>query len=359
MAPEQATAEDVGPVDRPVLGRLHGVRDDRRPRAVPRLDDARCRADAPRQRADPPGGLGRPRASTSASRTGSSGCWSRTRPSARRPPARRGTSSRRSPSPRSARAGGARRGCSSRAPTGRPGPLTPAPFDRQTPPAQEASAGYETYLGDSPAPAAAAPPPPPPPAQPPATLEGQPLQPVPPAAGPAGDGRPGRCGGTDRDVPVAGGERRPQPAHDRGRDRPDRRDRRGRVPLDHSRGSGSAQTTTTTKHHQKPQRRPCRSSSRCPRSSRQGKLQSVAPFGGHAWALDHKKPRQIVDLQGGPPSAFPAGKGAANLASGEGALWVSANTPTGGEVRRFVPGSTAPPSAPIPFPGAPPARASS
>jgi serine/threonine protein kinase len=46
------------------------------------------------------------------------------------------------------------------------GPLTPAPFERQTPPPQEAGGGYETYLGD--APAAAAPPPPPPPAAPPA-----------------------------------------------------------------------------------------------------------------------------------------------------------------------------------------------
>src|SRR6185312_14184357 len=58
------------------------------------------------------------------------------------------------------------------------GPLTPAPFERQTPPPQEAGGGYETYLGDAPA-AAAPPPSPPPPAQPAETLKGQPLAPAP------------------------------------------------------------------------------------------------------------------------------------------------------------------------------------
>jgi hypothetical protein len=87
----------------------------------------------------------------------------------------------------------------------------------------------------------------------------------------------------------------------------------------------------------------------------QGPLQSVAPFGGHAWALDHKKPRTLVDLQGGlTGAAIPAGKGAVNLAGGDNALWVSAKLPNGsGEVRKFVPGSTAAASTPIPYPGHP------
>ena len=133
------------------------------------------------------------------------------------------------------------------------GPLTPAPFDRPTPPAQEASAGYETYMGESPAPAAPAPPPPPPPAQPPATLEGQPLQPVPPAAAQQATVAPAAAA-SGRDVPVAGGERRPQPAHDRGRDRPDRGDRRGRVRLEQLARLGIG---ADDDHQEAPSKAPC------------------------------------------------------------------------------------------------------
>jgi serine/threonine protein kinase len=232
------------------------------------------------------------------------------------------------------------------------GPLTPAPFDRPTPPAQEASAGYETYMGDSPAPAAPVPPPPPPPVQPPATLEGQPLQPVPPAAGQQATVAP---------AAAAAGETFQWPAASGGRSRLMivvaivliAAIAAGAFVWSNSRGSGSAQKTTTQKHHKKTHAPSLPTLVAAPSRFEEGKLQSVAPFGGHAWALDHKKPRHVVDLQGGLTSAFKAGKGAANLASGEGALWVSANTPTGGEVRRFVPGSTAPPSAPIPYPGRP------
>ncbi len=60
------------------------------------------------------------------------------------------------------------------------GPLTPAPFDRQTPPPQEAGSGYETYLGESPA--AAPPPPPPPPAAAAAGGDAFPASRSPPAA---------------------------------------------------------------------------------------------------------------------------------------------------------------------------------
>ena len=56
------------------------------------------------------------------------------------------------------------------------GPLTPAPFERQTPPQQEASAGYETFMAEPAVPPP--PPPPPPPVQPASTLPGQPVAPV-------------------------------------------------------------------------------------------------------------------------------------------------------------------------------------
>src|SRR6185437_10772369 len=58
------------------------------------------------------------------------------------------------------------------------GPLTPAPFERQTPPPEAPGGGYETYLGESPA-AAPPPPPPPQPVGPAATIPGQPVPPAP------------------------------------------------------------------------------------------------------------------------------------------------------------------------------------
>jgi hypothetical protein len=86
-----------------------------------------------------------------------------------------------------------------------------------------------------------------------------------------------------------------------------------------------------------------------------GPLQSVTGLGGQAWALDHKKPRTVVQLGAGLTGAsIPAGKGAVSLASGENALWVTAKLPNGnGEVRKFVPGSTDPAGSPISYPGSP------
>ena len=99
------------PVDRPLLGRLHGVRDVHGAHAVPRLRRADGDPAAPRQRGDPADQHGRHRRSTTASRAGSRSCSSRTRRSGRGPRSRRGTSSRRSSSACRARAGAARRGC--------------------------------------------------------------------------------------------------------------------------------------------------------------------------------------------------------------------------------------------------------
>src|SRR6476646_1849247 len=59
------------------------------------------------------------------------------------------------------------------------GPLTPAPFERQTPPPEGVAGGYETYLGESPGAAPPPPPPPPQPVQPASTIPGQPIPPAP------------------------------------------------------------------------------------------------------------------------------------------------------------------------------------
>jgi hypothetical protein len=234
------------------------------------------------------------------------------------------------------------------------GPLTPAPFDRQTPTPQEAGAAYETFMGDAPeAPA----PPPPAPVQPAATLQGQPVQPPPPVAGPQATLAPtGAAPGETFQWPAAGSGGR------------------GRLVLiaaivliaviaagafvwNASRGSGSAGTTThkqqTTTHTAS-----LPTLAAVPAQFQQGRLQSVAPFGGHAWALDHAKPERVVDLEGSAASAVTVGDGSVNLAAGDGALWVSGNTATGGQVRKITPGGSPPIGPSITFPGPPaPARA--
>src|SRR6185437_1034587 len=84
------------------------------------------------------------------------------------------------------------------------------------------------------------------------------------------------------------------------------------------------------------------------------RFQTGPPLGTQAWALNHKKPRTLVQLGAGLNGApIQAGKGAVNLAGGDNALWVSAKLPNGGgEVRKFVPGSTAA-AATIAYPGSP------
>ena len=102
------------PLDRPLLGRLHGVRAVHGQRPVPRLRRADGDPAAPRQRADPAGQVDRARRSTSgisdwierAAGQGPDGAHAGR-------PTTPGTTSRRSCSGCSARAGGARRGCSS------------------------------------------------------------------------------------------------------------------------------------------------------------------------------------------------------------------------------------------------------
>ena len=241
------------------------------------------------------------------------------------------------------------------------GPLTPAPFERQTPPPQSPGGGYETYLGDSPG-AAPPPPPPPPPAQPAATIPGQPVPPAaadpqqtvaPASATPAGAAAAPPAGAANETFawPSQGGG---------GRNRlvliaaivVIAAIAAGAYFLTQSGGSSkSGSPPATKKQNTKP--KPAALPTITADASRFH--QSVAPFGGHAWALDHKKPRTLVDLQGGlTGAAIPAGKGAVNLAGGDNALWVSAKLPNGGgEVRKFVPGSTAAASTPIPYPGHP------
>jgi serine/threonine protein kinase len=228
------------------------------------------------------------------------------------------------------------------------GPLTPAPFDRQTPPAQEASAGYETYLGDSPAPAAPPPPPPPPRAQP-ATLQGQPLAPVPPAAGQQATVAPASA--------AAANETFQWPAASGGRNRLVigaaivliAAIAAGAFFVTRSGGSSSASKTTTKHHHHKPAPK-LPTLVAAPARIVQGELQSVSPFGGHAWALDYDKPERVIDLQGATTASVQVDKKTVNLAAGDGSLWVSGNTATGGQVRKVTPGGSPPLGPVIPFP---------
>jgi serine/threonine protein kinase len=249
------------------------------------------------------------------------------------------------------------------------GPLTPAPFERQTPPPQ-GGGGYETYLGESPG--AAPTPPPSQPVQPAATIPGQPIPPAPPPV--AAD--PGQTVAPASAAPTAGASAPPAAAAPNETFAwPSQGGGGGRNRLIligaivaivaiaigaflFTRSGGSSKTTsppasTKKKGSTKPAALPTIVAD--PTRFQAGPLQSVAPFGGHAWALNHKKPRTVVDLEGGlTATAIKAGKGAENLAGGDNALWVSAKLPNGGgEVRKFVPGSTGTAPAPIPYPGDP------
>ena len=250
------------------------------------------------------------------------------------------------------------------------GPLTPAPFERPTPAPQGGGGGYETYLGDSPAAAPPPPPPPPPkPVEPAATIPGQPIPPgpAPAAADPARTVAPASA------PPAAGGAAPPAAAANETFAWPSQGGGRSRLVIavaivviaaiaagaflvtrsGGSAKSGSPPATTKDGSKQKPAALPTIVAD--PSRFQEGPLQSVAPLGNHAWALDHRKPRKLVELGAGLNAAsIPAGSGAVNLAGGDNALWVSAKLPNGsGEVRKFVPGSTAPASAPIPYPGHP------
>jgi hypothetical protein len=247
------------------------------------------------------------------------------------------------------------------------GPLTPAPFERPTPQPQGAGGAYETYLGD--APAAPAPPPPPQPVGPAATIPGQPVPPAPApvAADPArtvapASAAPGAAGAAP--PAAAANETFAWPSQGGGRNRllliaaivVIAAIAAGAFLLTRSGGgskSGSPPATKTGRSKPKPAALPKIVAD--PSRFQAGPLQSVAGLGSQAWALDHKKPRKLVQLGAGLNGAtIPAGEGAVSLATGENALWVTAKLPDGnGEVRKFLPGSSAPAGAPIPYPGHP------
>jgi serine/threonine protein kinase len=233
------------------------------------------------------------------------------------------------------------------------GPLTPAPFDRQTPPPQEAGSGYETYLGESPP--AAAPPPPPPPPQPAATIPGQPVAPGAAAAA-----------GQETVAPAAaapaGSETFQWPAQSRG-------GRRLIIPVclvaiaaiaagaffvTRGGGSSSSGTNTTTKTGGTGTTGPkLPTVTAVPAQFEPGNLQSVSGFDGHAWAMH--KPKEIVDLESsGTAVPVQMGKGGSSLAAGDGALWVSSTNGTAGEIRRVAPGQSPAVGPPIAY-GSPPA----
>jgi hypothetical protein len=248
------------------------------------------------------------------------------------------------------------------------GPLTPAPFERPTPTPQGAGGGYETYLGESPA-AAQPPPPPPQPVGPAATIPGRPPPPapVPVAADPAQTVAPASA------PPAAGAAAPPAAAANETFAWPSQGGGRNRLVLIAAivviaavaaavffvtRSTSSSQggsPPAAKKGGAKPKAAALPTIVADPSRFQAGPLQSVAGLGDQAWALDHRKPRKLVELGAGlTGAAIPAGKGAISLASGEDALWVTAKLPSGnGEVRKFLPGSTAPAAAPIPYPGQP------
>jgi Protein kinase domain len=229
------------------------------------------------------------------------------------------------------------------------GPLTPAPFDRQTPPPQEAGGAYETYLGDAPGPGptpGAAPPPPPPPG-PAETLKGQPLAPVPAEA--AGQATVAPASAAPAGAPPASNETFQWPTSGGGRNRL-------LIPaaiiliiaiaagayLFTSRGGSSKSAGKPTSTHAHTTTPPARLPTVTAVASGfvAGKLQSVSPFDGHAWAISHTTPERVLDLQGQTASAVAVPPHSFSLAGGDGALWVSGNTPTGGQIRKVTPGGS-------------------
>jgi serine/threonine protein kinase len=240
------------------------------------------------------------------------------------------------------------------------GPLTPAPFERATPPPQDAGGGYETYLGESPA--GAAPPPPPPPPPPPSpseTLEGQPLAPAAAAGGQQATIAPASAAGGA--APPAGNETFQWPAAHAGRNRL-------LIPaaiivlaaiavgayLFTSRGGSSTTAgkakTTSTKGHTTPPPAALPTVTAVPSGFVAGELQSVSPSGGHAWALSYGKPERILDLQGQTASSVQVPPRTVNLAAGDGSLWVSGNTASGGQIARVTPGGSPAVGTEIAFP---------
>ena len=176
------------------------------------------------------------------------------------------------------------------------GPLTPAPFDRQTPPPQEAGSGYETYLGESPA--AAPPPPPPPPQRPDATLPGQPVPPAAAAAAGQATAAPAAAApAAIRDVPVAGPEPQQPPSDHPGVPGRDRRDRRRGLPRHQGQRLVVVRVGDEPDHEDRrngDDRPKLPTVTAVPAQFEPGNLQSVSAFDGHAWAMH--KPEEIVDL---------------------------------------------------------------
>jgi hypothetical protein len=82
-----------------------------------------------------------------------------------------------------------------------------------------------------------------------------------------------------------------------------------------------------------------------------GRIVSVVGFHRTAWGIDRDKSR-IVDLRDKTMSV-PTGDHPANLAAGDGALWLTSKTTRGGVVQRVMPGRRSPLGRMIPFSGHP------
>ena len=234
------------------------------------------------------------------------------------------------------------------------GPLTPAPFERQTP-APEPQDEYRTFAGDAPAP----PPPPvelPPPTPPPA----QTIPPAPAVPPPAAPTDPARTA-APASVPAAANETFEWPAAGGGR-------RKiglavvavallaaaGFIAYKGLSGGSSKKATPPPKHH-KPKPPPAKPLPTLTADSSRfvpGTLISVAGFNNQtAYAvLVSPTSAKVINLQDTSAPGIPVIHQTVGLADGDGALWASEITsPTSGQIIRIVPGGSPAAGPPITF----------
>ncbi len=234
------------------------------------------------------------------------------------------------------------------------GPLTPAPFERQTP-APEPQDEYRTFAGDAPAP------PPPPPVEPPPPTP-PPAQTIPPAAAvppPAAPTDPARTA-APASVPAAANETFEWPAAGGGRRKI------GLAVLAvvllaaagfiafKALSGGSSKKAAPPAHH-KPKPPPAKPLPTLKADASRfvpGTLISVAGFANQtAYAvLVSPTSAKVINLQDPSAPSIPVVHQTVGLADGDSALWASEITsPTSGQIIRIVPGGTPAASPPIKF----------
>ncbi|MGN6378332.1 MAG: serine/threonine-protein kinase [Gaiellales bacterium] len=233
-------------------------------------------------------------------------------------------------------------------------PLTPAPFGGDTPPTEPAAAEYLTYAGRSreatpPPPVPSPTPPPAPPAPTPPPVEA-PVPPARPAEAPEVATGPERT--VAPAVPVSIETFESEGAGGRGR---------GLaigaallvVALVAGLGvwiAGRGSGKTTNPPPPPPPAMPKVTAQ--PSRIHQGFVGSVAPYQGHAWGI-RMGGKEIVDVDQPSRKPIPVGTNTVGLADAGGALWASSGTSGHGQVRRVTPGRSPETGSPIPFTGVP------